>query len=99
MIVDPTGLIVIPFKVSLEQFDDVEHVDFFRISDDLILPPPFPPVCICSDDIKGGECALPMICPVLLMILQGVADRLIGLNIVAAVERLLLLLSIFMLKH
>ena len=109
MIVDPTGLITIPFKVSLEQLEDVEHVDFFRITDDFILPPPILPGSNCSDDINGGECAVPIIWPVLLMILQGVAERLIGANKVAGVdsalsgnddeERLLLLFSIFMLKH
>ena len=108
VIVAPTTELLIPLEVPLEELDDVEHVDFFLVKDDFILPPPAFPVTDCSN-IAGGEFAVPIICPVLLIILQGVADILIGVNKVAGLDSVLkgngvegivlLLFSIFMLKH
>ena len=105
VIVAPTNVLPIPLEVPLEELDDVEHVDFFLVKDDFILPPPAFPV----SNIAGGELAELIICPVLLMILQGVADILIGVNKVAGFDStlkgngvegiVLLLFSIFMLKH
>ena len=109
VIVAPTTALPMPLQVPLEELDDVEHVDFFLVNDDFILPPPAAfPVIDCSN-ISGGEFAVPIICPVLLIILQGVVDILIGVNKVAGVDSalngngvediVLLLFSIFMLKH
>jgi hypothetical protein len=106
--VAPNTVLPISLQVPLEELDVVEHVDFFLVKDDFILPPPTFPVTDCSN-IGGGEFAVPIICPELLMILRGVADILIGVNKVAGVDSpakengvegiVLLLFSIFMLKH
>ena len=108
VIVVPTTVLPIPLEVPVEELDDVEQVDFFLVKDDFILPPPVFPDTDCSK-IAGGEFAVPIICPEVPMILHGVADRLIGVNTVAGVDsgsrgngvecRVLLLFSIFMLKH
>ena len=99
----PTELPIL-FEVPVEVLEVVEHVDFFLVNDVLILPP----AAVCSD-IEGGEFGVAIICPLLLIMLQVVPDRLIGVNNVAGVDSavngnavvwtVLLLFSIFMLKH
>jgi hypothetical protein len=103
----PTELPIL-FEVPLEVLDVVEHVDFFLVNDVLILPPTACPPAVCSD-IEEGELGVAIICPLLLIMLQVVPDRLIGVNSVAGVDSavngkavvwtVLLLFSIFMLKH
>ena len=103
-----TTVFATPLEVPVEEFDDVEQVDFFLVNEHFILPPPMVPAGV-SSNIDCDTLEAPSICPGLLIMLQGVEDKLIGVKIVAGVgsafngngEELieLLLLSIFMLKH
>ena len=103
-----TTVLETPLEPPEEEVDVVEHVDFFLVNDDFILPPPGLPTPVSSKTV-GDAFEVPRICPALLMILQGVEDKLMGVNIVVGVGSTfngngeevieLLLLSIFMLKH
>ena len=103
-----TTVLETPPEVPEEEFDDVEQVDFFLVNEEFILPPPRVPAGI-SSRIGDDAFEVPSISPALLIILHGVEDKLIGVNIVVGVGSLfnwngeepieLLLLSIFMLKH
>ena len=103
-----TTVLEIPLEAPEEEFDDVEQVDFFLVNDDFIFPPPGLPTAV-SSKIVVEVLEVPSICPALLMMLQGVEDKLIGVNIVVGVGSMLngngeevielLLLSIFILKH
>ena len=103
-----TTVLHTPFEVPEEEFDVVEDVDFFLVKEDFILPPPMFPRGV-SSKIDCDTFEVPRICPGLLMMLQGVEDKLIGVNMVVGVGSAfkgngvelieLLLLSILMLKH
>ena len=98
-------------EVPVDVLDVVEHVDFFLVRDVLILPPTTVlHDAMCSGNEGGEFGVVARICPLLLIILQVAPDSPKGVNSVAVVGSetligngvewtVLLLFSIFMLKH